>query len=223
MKQLKTLASAAALSAAVVAAPAQAEQFWADNSITLLHSADYFNVASNFGAPNKEVEYTTVTLEHVSGHSWGDAFFFLDRHHGKGAASGFNETYSEISPRISLGKTTGADLSFGPIKDVLLAGTYEYSCWFFITALGTYRLTGQIAADDQITFLGIFNASDEVSIVSPETISDATANSPVAIASSQFTFSQSDWVNVRINTVNTSEGPTALWFDLDFILVEAAP
>jgi len=126
MKNLKTLSSAAIL-AATIAAPTQAEMFWSDNSITVLHSADYFNVASNFGAPNKEVEYTTVTLEHVSGHSWGDAFFFLDRHHGKGASAGFNETYSEISPRISLGKTTGADLSVGPIKDVLLAGTYEFS------------------------------------------------------------------------------------------------
>jgi nucleoside-specific outer membrane channel protein Tsx len=126
MKQLKTIVGAAALAAAV-AAPAQAEQFWADNSITLLHSADYFNVPYNFGAPNKNIEMTTMTLEHASGHSWGDAFFFLDRHHGKGSASGFTETYSEVSPRISLGKTTGSDLSIGPLKDVLIATTYEFS------------------------------------------------------------------------------------------------
>ncbi|KZZ61576.1 hypothetical protein A3762_14160 [Oleiphilus sp. HI0125] len=125
MKQLKTLASAAALSAAVVAAPAQAEQFWADNSITVLHSADYLNA---FNTAEKETqEITVMTLEHVSGHSWGDVFTFVDRLNNKGSTAPNNETYAELSPRISLGKTTGSDLSFGPIKDVLLAGTYEFS------------------------------------------------------------------------------------------------
>ncbi|MCH2157466.1 MAG: ion channel protein Tsx [Oleiphilaceae bacterium] len=127
MKQLKTLASAAALSAAVVAAPAQAEQFWADNSITVLHSADYFNVGYNFGAPNKTQEMTVMTIEHASGHDWGDAFFFVDRLNGKGSASSFNETYGELSPRFSLSNLAGSDLSVGPIKDVLLATTYEFS------------------------------------------------------------------------------------------------
>ena len=34
--------------------------------------------------------------------------------------------YGEFSPRFSLGKITGADFSFGPIKDVLIATTYEF-------------------------------------------------------------------------------------------------
>jgi len=126
MKNLKTLSSAAIL-AATIAAPTHAEMFWSDNSITLLHGADYFNVGYNFGAPEKEMEMTTMTLEHASGHSWGDAFFFLDRHHGKGAFADFSETYSEVAPRFSLGKLSGSDLSIGPISDVLLATTYEFS------------------------------------------------------------------------------------------------
>jgi nucleoside-specific outer membrane channel protein Tsx len=33
--------------------------------------------------------------------------------------------YSEFSPRLSLGKISGKKLAFGPVKDVLLAGTVE--------------------------------------------------------------------------------------------------
>lgn len=112
--------------ALTAAAPAQAEMFWSDNSITLLHSGDYYNVGYEFGEPNKEMEMTTTTLEHVSGHHWGDVFFFMDRHSGKGAFGDFNETYSEISPRISSG-LIGDKISAGPMKDVLLAFTYESS------------------------------------------------------------------------------------------------
>lgn len=128
MKKLSKISSVAILSSMAAAAttPAQAEMFWSDNSISLLHSADYYNVGYEFGAPNKEMEMTTMTLEHVSGHNWGDAFFFLDRHHGKGSASDFSETYSELSPRISSG-VLGDKIEVGPIKDVLLATTYEFS------------------------------------------------------------------------------------------------
>ncbi|KZZ44891.1 hypothetical protein A3758_16795 [Oleiphilus sp. HI0118] len=126
MKQLKTIAGAAALAAAV-AAPAQAEQFWADNSVTVLHSADYYNVGHAFGAPQKTMEMTTMTVEHASGHDWGDAFFFADRHNGKGSFGDFNETYAELSPRFSLSNMTGSELKAGPVTDVLIATTYEFS------------------------------------------------------------------------------------------------
>lgn len=128
MKKLNKISSVALMTVAAttMSVSAQAEMFWSDNSITLLHSADYFNVGYNFGAPNKEMEMTTMTLEHVSGHNWGDTFFFLDRHNGKGAAASFNETYAELSPRLSSG-LFGDKVEAGPIKDVLLATTYESS------------------------------------------------------------------------------------------------
>ena len=70
----------------------------------------------------------TITYEHVSGWSFGDVFAFVDviKFNGEaenGAGDG-HTFYGEISPRLSLGKISGADLSFGPIKDVLLATTY---------------------------------------------------------------------------------------------------
>jgi len=123
MKQLKTIASAVALSTAVVAAPAQAEQFWADNSVTVLHSADYLDPFAP--ANDNKDEATVLTIEHASGHDWGDVFFFMDRISGKGDRENLSETYSELSPRFSLSNMTGMDLKAGPITDVLLATTYE--------------------------------------------------------------------------------------------------
>ena len=126
MKQLKTIAGAAALAAAV-AAPAQAEQFWADNSISILHGSSYLDPFTP-KADNKD-EATVLTLEHVSGHDWGDAFFFLDRISGKGDRQNLSETYAELSPRFSLSNMTGTELKAGPITDVLIATTYEMNSW----------------------------------------------------------------------------------------------
>ena len=60
----------------------------------------------------------------------GDLFIFVDgikynTEATNGAGDG-HTFYGEISPRLSLGKISGADLSFGPVKDVLLAATYEF-------------------------------------------------------------------------------------------------
>ncbi len=92
---------------------ASAEMLWSSFSLTYLNGSDY-----EVGDPDRQV----VTVEHASGHSWGDNFFFLDRLQ---SANGNSENYMELSPRLSLSSLTGSDLSFGPVKDVLLAGTWE--------------------------------------------------------------------------------------------------
>ncbi|GLQ32563.1 outer membrane protein OmpK [Litoribrevibacter albus] len=116
MKTLKTLPLAAAIAAgSMMAANAQAEMFWSDNSITLLYGSDY---------EITDEDMTTITLEHVSGHNWGDVFLFVDRHNGSN--NEYKETYGEISPRISIGNLVGSKLEFGPVTDVFLAGTYEF-------------------------------------------------------------------------------------------------
>ncbi|WP_428034317.1 DUF5020 family protein [Amphritea sp.] len=92
---------------------ASAEMLWSSFSLTYLNGSDY-----EVGDPDRQV----VTVEHASGHSWGDNFFFLDRLQ---SANGDSENYMELSPRLSLSSLTGSDLSFGPVKDVLLAGTWE--------------------------------------------------------------------------------------------------
>jgi nucleoside-specific outer membrane channel protein Tsx len=101
-KTLLTLAVASALSMS-----AQAEQFWADNSVSLLNGSSY---------EFTDETLTTMTLEHVSGHSWGGLFYFVDRHNG----GGFTETYGEFSPTFTLSKMDGV------ISSVQLAYTYEF-------------------------------------------------------------------------------------------------
>jgi nucleoside-specific outer membrane channel protein Tsx len=102
-KTLLTLAAVSTLSMS-----AQAEQLWADNSVSVLYGSDYeFNV---------DEDTTTLTLEHVSGHSWGGLFYFVDRHNG----GDYKETYGEFSPTFNLTKMEGM------VTGINLAYTYEF-------------------------------------------------------------------------------------------------
>ncbi|RHW22358.1 outer membrane protein OmpK [Pseudomonas jilinensis] len=103
-------------SASALAYPLQ----WQNNSLTYLYGTD-------FQVDPKTQQ--TVTFEHASGWNFGDLFFFIDSIHYNGDknARGDNSSYyGEFSPRLSFGKLSGQDLSVGPIKDVLLAATYEF-------------------------------------------------------------------------------------------------
>lgn len=60
----------------------------------------------------------------------GDIFLFVDTYWFSGektASQGHNAIYTEIAPRFSLGKLTGKDLSFGSVKDVLIATSFDWS------------------------------------------------------------------------------------------------
>ena len=103
------------LAAAVIAAAsagASAEQFWSDTSFSLLKGDDYKMV------PNGRLN--TMTIEHVSGHSWGGVFLFVDRHVGQGNPQ-FKETYGEFSPKFNL-----VQFENSIVKNVNAAFTYEF-------------------------------------------------------------------------------------------------
>lgn len=69
---------------------------------------------------------TLLTLEHANGWKYGDNFFFVDvTNPDKDGEATTTTTYSELSPRLSFGKMTGKDLSFGIVSDVLVASTVE--------------------------------------------------------------------------------------------------
>ena len=107
--------------AAAMTAPAESAPFilWSDNSLTLLPYGWGFAVDPE--------EQSTFTYEHVHGSKIGDLFIFVDFVQFHGTPNGADDStwYGEISPRLSLGKMLGKDLSYGPVKDVLIAGTYE--------------------------------------------------------------------------------------------------
>ena len=106
---LCTLASTAALT--------QATPIWQDFSLSGLYGEHY--VVPFAGDDNKQ---TTITAEYAAGLKYGDFFAFADRTNND--ISG-NETYFEVAPRLSLGAISGQKLEAGPIKDVLIATTWE--------------------------------------------------------------------------------------------------
>lgn len=117
MKYLSTAGMAAAI---LISPLASAEKLFSDSSISLLYSDQY----EAFGRDERTDTY--VTFENVTAHDWGGTFLFVDSNHGRGSADGDDDLYGEFSPALSLSWLSGVDLQRGPMKDISLAGTYEF-------------------------------------------------------------------------------------------------
>ena len=91
---------------------------WQDFSLTGLYGENY-----EVGTEDR----TTVTAEYAAKLKYADVFFFVDHQ-----LDGNDEqnTYFELSPRLSLGEVSGEKLAFGPIKDVLIATTWEHNAGY---------------------------------------------------------------------------------------------
>jgi nucleoside-specific outer membrane channel protein Tsx len=105
----------------LAAAPAMAGDWlqWQGNSLTYLYGKDF--------KVNPRIQQT-VTFEHADKWKYGDNFLFIDKifYNGQADANkGGTTYYGEFSPRLSLGKIFDRSFAFGPVKDVLLAMTYE--------------------------------------------------------------------------------------------------
>lgn len=99
--------------AVCLSSTASAEQLWSNFSLSYLNGSNY-----EVGDNQREV----LTVEHASGHSWGDTFFFMDH------LTYSDETvsnYFELSPRLSLSSLFGSAFSAGPLKGILIATTWE--------------------------------------------------------------------------------------------------
>lgn len=108
---------AALCALASTAAVAQANPIiWQDFSLTALYGENY-----KVGATE---DRTTLTAEYAAGLKGGDVFFFVDQ---QWDGNGDDSTYFEFAPRLSLSAVTGQKLAFGPVKDVLVATTWEHS------------------------------------------------------------------------------------------------
>lgn len=75
----------------------------------------------NFKLPDDDSR-STITVEHANAWKYGDNFLFFDV---TNPLDGDISVYGELSPRLSIGKISGKNLSAPFIKDVLLAGTLE--------------------------------------------------------------------------------------------------
>ena len=144
---------------ATTAIGAQAAPIWQDFSISGLYGNDYELIA-------REDKQSTVTFEYTAKLKYGDFFAFADRTDND--VSG-KETYFEASPRLSLGAVTGQKLELGPIKDVLLATTWEGGTgfnnvlygvgvdlaipYFQYAQVNLYRANNDSIDDYQLTFV----------------------------------------------------------------------
>ena len=88
---------------------------WQDFSLTGLYGENY-----EVGTEDR----TTLTAEYAAKLKYSDVFFFVDQ---QWDGNDDDSTYFELAPRLSLGEITGQNLSFGPVKDVLIATTWEHN------------------------------------------------------------------------------------------------
>lgn len=157
----------AATVVATTAALTQAAPVWQDFSITGLYGENYESIDAN--GIHSDVEQSTITAEYAAKLTYGDFFAFADRTNND--IDG-NQTYFEVSPRLSLGAVTGQKLELGPIKDVLIATTWEGNTgelnfnnylygvgfdlaipYFQYAQLNFYKADNDMSADDyQMTF-----------------------------------------------------------------------
>ena len=142
---------------ASTAAFTQAAPIWQDFSITGLYGENY--------EATPDSKQSTITFEYAAKVKYGDFFAFADRTNSNGES----DIYFEVSPRLSLGAVLGQKLELGPIKDVLIATTWEgtknvdnylYGVgfdlaipYFQFAQLNFYRANNQELEDDyQLTF-----------------------------------------------------------------------
>ncbi|RLT92081.1 DUF5020 family protein [Ketobacter sp.] len=112
-QSLAAAGGALVLASGLISANAQAEMIWSTFSLSYL-KGDHYKVGDN--------EREVLTVEHASGHDWGDNFFFIDH---STFADGVVTNYGELSPRLSFSYLTRQDLSFSFVKDVFIASTWE--------------------------------------------------------------------------------------------------
>jgi len=161
MKLTKSLLSIAL--AAGLSANASAEMLWSSNSLTYLKSLQEFEVLTND-------DVDVFTLEHASGHNWGDVFIFADRITASADADApkHNETYMEVSARLSLDYAFGLKHDSDIVKDTFIAGTWENSSVSepnFSTGFDNYLLGVGVAWNvPGFTYLGtnFYRANNEL-------------------------------------------------------------
>jgi len=102
---------------------------WQETNFQYLWGANFRNLdfSQTPVGSTRDSSRSTITVEHADAWKYGDNFLFFDITNPEVTRKNSPKTsiYGEISPRLSIGKITGLDLSAPFVKDVLLAGTLE--------------------------------------------------------------------------------------------------
>ena len=77
---------------------------------------------------NENRSTTILTLQHASGWTYGDNFFFFDHLNYSAEAGGDgDELYGEWYSNFSLGKITGRDIGFGLVRDIGMIAGFNFA------------------------------------------------------------------------------------------------
>ncbi|MBS0354761.1 MAG: hypothetical protein JSR83_12795 [Proteobacteria bacterium] len=88
---------------------------WSETEVQVLNGSGFRDPVSG-----NDVRKTTITLQHVSGYTYGRNYFFIDSYWGSGKAQRSNDIYGEYYHYLSLSKTAGVNLGEGFLKDISL-------------------------------------------------------------------------------------------------------
>lgn len=123
---LPRLAPIACLALLACATSAQAAD-WSDTSLS-------WRYGTKFSEPynGEDITKHVINFSNVSGYKYGKNFFsvdflFSDSHDPSavGASSGAHEAYAVYRHTLDLGKVSGANLAFGPVRGVGLTGGFD--------------------------------------------------------------------------------------------------
>lgn len=122
--------------------------FWSTLLVTSLFSFESTNVqflysdgfrGDAFIYDTQDGKKSTITFEHYRTWALGDLYMFVDLMDGKKFDESSFDVYTEISPRLSLSKMTGSNISYALFKEFYVATQlnqgYDYQAW--LVGLGT--------------------------------------------------------------------------------------
>lgn len=95
-------------------------------SVSGLYGTEFEDTSNGNATSNGHMG--TVTVETFAEWKYGDAFFFVDLAGGRfneEAPNGYNATYGEVIPRLSLSKIFGTQIGAGFLSDVLVVGEFD--------------------------------------------------------------------------------------------------
>lgn len=127
MKPSTTIHRAAVLATLAACSLPAAAADWSDTSIGVRYGTKF---AEPFNA--NDIKKAIVNLSHVSGYKYGTNFFNVDflasdskDPGGAGSTNGAHEVYIVYRHMLDLGKVTGTDYKFGPVRGLGLTAGFD--------------------------------------------------------------------------------------------------
>jgi nucleoside-specific outer membrane channel protein Tsx len=109
---------------------------WSDTSISVRYGSSFAEpYDNNADGSRKDIKKGIIALTHVSGYKYGTNFFNVDMlasdHNdpagGVAGSSGAREVYAVYRHMLDLGKVSGKELKFGPVRGVGVTAGFDFN------------------------------------------------------------------------------------------------